>query len=434
MKSLAKTATGGYLIPAGARVEGQIHPPPSKSLTQRALNLALLARCPIRIWRPLLAQDTELFLAALHLLGIRCSRNPEWIDLYPDDPTDTAKIWCGNNGTMLRFLIGALPTVPGRWSLDGSPRLRQRPVGPLVDALRLLGAVITYRGEEGFAPLDLEGGTLKAGEVQLDAGLSSQFVSALIMAATRAEGQVSIRVVDLVSQPYLNLTLEVLAAFGAELEEDEGARSYRIAPSPLWRDEYTVEADFSSAAYPAAAALITGGRVLIEGVKPDSRQGDRRFLDVLARMGGRATWLSSGVEFRAGGQLQGVDIDLAEMPDQVPTLAALAPFAAGRTRIRNVRHLRLKESDRLSAMVAEMGRLGAIVTEREDGLEIEGSWVDRSEVPSDPVHVDTHGDHRVAMSLAICGLARPGVIVDSPEVVVKSFPSFWEKLDSLLEA
>jgi 3-phosphoshikimate 1-carboxyvinyltransferase len=252
------------------------------------------------------------------------------------------------------------------------------------------------------------------------------------MAATQAADEVVLKVKALVSAPYLQLTREILRSFGAITLEDAEASVYRIQPCSLEKRRYEVEGDFSSAAYPAAGAILTGGIVSVEGLRQDSQQGDRGFLDVLSAMGAEVKWHDKGFEIRAERPLAGIDIDMSSLPDQVPTLAVLAPFAAGKTVIRNVRHLRIKESDRLAAMVRELGRLGAAIQERTDGLEIEGSWADRSQVPTNKVEVETHGDHRVAMSMAICGLARPGVVIGTPEVVAKSYPSFWSDLEDLI--
>jgi 3-phosphoshikimate 1-carboxyvinyltransferase len=268
--------------------------------------------------------------------------------------------------------------------------------------------------------------------VALDAGVSSQFLSALLMAATVAAGEVEIVVEQLTSHPYVDLTLDLLARFGAEVEAT--ATGYRVQPRPLASPgAYRVEGDFSAAAYPAAAAALTGGRVTLTGLPRDSRQGDRGFLDLLAAMGARVDWRpqDDAVEVAGSGRLDAVDRDLSAMPDQVPTLAALAPFARGTTVIRGVPHLRIKESDRLAAMASELGRLGATVEERPDGLVIRGVWAD-ADPPTSAVTVDSHDDHRIAMSLALTALRRPGVSIADPEVVAKSYPGFWNDLRSLL--
>jgi 3-phosphoshikimate 1-carboxyvinyltransferase len=238
---------------------------------------------------------------------------------------------------------------------------------------------------------------------------------------------------QLTSHPYVDLTLDLLARFGAEVEAT--ATGYRVQPRPLASPgAYRVEGDFSAAAYPAAAAALTGGRVTLTGLPRDSRQGDRGFLDLLAAMGARVTWQGADeVEVAGTGTLSALDVDLSSMPDQVPTLVALAPFARGTTRIRGVPHLRVKESDRLAAMAEGLRALGAAVEERPDGLVIPGVWAEeRPPVPAAPIAVDPRGDHRIAMSLAVAGLGRGGVVITDPEVVGKSYPAFGDDLAGLL--
>ncbi len=252
------------------------------------------------------------------------------------------------------------------------------------------------------------------------------------MAAAQARQPVNIRVCSLTSGPYVELTLEALKESGVEIERPREAH-FRVLPGQIEGGHRRVEGDFSSAAYPAAAALLTEGGVELVGLRKASLQGDRGFLEVLAEMGARVEWQGETVVVGGAGSLTAVDRDLSSMPDQVPTLAAVAPFARGTTRIRNVAHLRLKESDRIAAMARELGRLGVEVEEFEDGLAVAGNWAD-SQPPSDEVVVESHGDHRVAMSLALTGLRRPGVIVQDPEVVGKSYAAFWKDLERLLES
>jgi 3-phosphoshikimate 1-carboxyvinyltransferase len=456
-------------VPAGGCARGRVTPPPSKSVTHRYLNLALLAGgqtdgslLPLTLERPLFAEDTRLFLAALPSLGFDVEESPGAVRLTPAGAGRfvEAEVFCGNAGTMLRFLTAALTAIPGRFRLDGSPRLRERPVGPLVAALRRLGAVIACPGRQGYPPLEIEGGTLRGGRTTLDAGESSQYLSALLMAALAAPVPVEIEVGALISEPYVGVTLAAATAFGGRIEapgdeswlswaEDvrlaaavrpEGARPqaqaepvvYRVHGSPLRPPaRLRVEGDWSAACYPAAAAALTGGEVTLAGLEAGSRQGDRGFLDLLAARGAEVEWRSGEVTVR-GGALRGIDADLSSLPDQVPTLAALAPFAAGTTRIGNVAHLRLKESDRLAAMASELRQLGAEVEEGADSLAIPGVW-HRREPPADSVVLDPHDDHRIAMSLALAGLRRPGVRIASPEVVGKSYPGFWDDLDGLLQ-
>jgi len=429
----------------GKRAQGRLRVPSSKSLSHRYFNLAVLAGSPITVENPLVAEDTRLFLEALPKLGFRVTEAPNSdVHLEPVEPaTGETTIFCGNAGTMLRFLVATLTVVPGTWILDGVPRLRERPVRPLVDALRRLGARIEYLGAEGYVPLRLHGGTLGEGTTVLDAGESSQYLSALLMAALRAPGPVTVEVESLTSRPYVDVTLGVVAAFGGRIEESEekGERIYRVWPSPLdarGAGRVRVEGDWSAAAYPAAAAALTGGEVTLEGLVRDSRQGDRRFLDLLEEMGAGVSWNEMGDEVTIRGDgsrgLRGIEADLSSMPDQVPTLAALAPFARGTTYIFNVAHLRIKESDRLEAMATELRKTGAEVEEGPDWLRIPGIWSESGgdrEPPISPVRIDPRGDHRIAMSLALVGLRRPGIEVAAPEVVGKSYPGFWRDLDRL---
>jgi 3-phosphoshikimate 1-carboxyvinyltransferase len=249
------------------------------------------------------------------------------------------------------------------------------------------------------------------------------------MAAQRAPGPVTVEVEALTSTPYVDITLEMIQQFGGRVEV-LGPGTFRIEPSELGVDEMTVEGDYSAAAYPAAGAALTGGRVTLEGLIHDSRQGDRGFLDLLARVGAEVSWEGGEVTVSGRG-LQAVEVDLSAMPDQVPTLAALAPFCSGVTRILNVPHLRIKESDRLSAMASELGKLGAPVEELADGLVLPGAWATPAP-PAEAVEVEPHGDHRIAMSLALTGLRRPGVVICHPGVVAKSYPGFWSDLEHLL--
>jgi 3-phosphoshikimate 1-carboxyvinyltransferase len=414
---------------ASGRVAGEVTPPPSKSATPRALNLALLAHRPIAIERPLVAEDTELFLTALSALGWRVERADGVARLTPGRAPASTELGCGNAGTMARFLTASLCTLPGEWRLDGVARLRERPVGPLVEALRELGAKIEYQAAAGFFPLRIAGGTLRGGRVRLQAGQSSQYLSALLMASLRAAQPVEIEVTRLVSAPYVDLTLAAMASFGASGVAAGGV--YRVEPQDFGLDRLRIEGDWSAAAYPAAAAAL-GGRVRLRGLDPRSRQGDRAFLELLARMGARILSEADGVEVKSDRPLRAIDADLSALPDQVPTLAALAPFARGTTRIRNVPHLRIKESDRLAAMAEELRRIGAAVEELADGLIIPGVWAD-SEPPRDPVTVDPRGDHRIAMSLAVAGLRRRGLRIATPQVVGKSYPGFWADFEGLIQ-
>ncbi len=429
MTDSSSTPSEPFAVPSGRRARGRLRVPSSKSLTHRYFNLALLSGMPVVVERPLFAEDTRLFLAALGRCGFEVEEGDDEVRLTPQTPqtppAGEVEILCGNAGTMLRFLVATLTVIPGLWRLDGVPRLRERPVGPLVDALRSLGAQLEYLAEPGYIPLRIEGGSLRGGTAILDAGESSQYLSAILMAALRAPEPVVVEVPSLTSRPYVDVTLGAATTFDGHIER-VGPRAYRVRPSVLRGGRVRVEGDFSAACYPAAAAALTGGEVLLEGLSPDSRQGDREFMDLLTEMGAEVFWKGELLRV-SGGELRGIKADLSGMPDQVPTLAALAPFAQGETLIHNVAHLRIKESDRLEAMATGLEKLGADVREGRDSLWIPGLWSE-GELPSAPVHVDPRGDHRIAMSLALVGLRRPGVVIDHPEVVAKSYPGFWRDL------
>jgi 3-phosphoshikimate 1-carboxyvinyltransferase len=382
--------------------------------------------------RPLKAEDIELFLEALKVCGFEVESRGADVHLRPLTPTTRGgEIFCGNAGTLFRFLVAVLTVLPGRWRLDGTPRLRQRTVAPLLACLRTLGAEIRCLGQEGFAPLEIEGGTLRGGKASLDAGQSSQFLSALLLAGQRAQEVLEIRVEALTSAPYLDLSLESVEAFGGRVERP-AEDLFLVRPSVLALDRARVEGDFSAACYGAAAAALGGGPVRIEGVRRASRQGDRRFLEVLERMGATVRWLGEEVVEVEARELQAVTEDFSDLPDQVPTLAALAPFARGTTRITNVAHLRIKESDRLAAMATQLGRLGVPVDEGVDFLVIDGVWAQGMPDSLPAVEVEVYDDHRIAMSLALVGLRRGGVSVRDPGVVAKSYPDFWLHLQGLI--
>jgi len=421
-----------FEVPSGVRARGRLRAPSSKSLTQRYLTIGLLSERPVVLSRALIAEDTILFIEALRSLGVSIGISGDELSIEAGEGRQQATIHCGHNGTMLRFLTGALATRSGTWVLDGSPRLRQRPIGPLVAGLRQLGASIDFLGRRGFAPVRVSGGALHAGRVELDAGLSSQFASSVLMAAMRAQGDVVVALKALTSATYLELTMACMRQLGAGVETLEDG-SILVRPGSLVGGRVAVEPDFSSAAYAAAAALLTAGSVRLDDLPVDSQQGDRGFLDVLEEMGAVVDWQPDGVQVTGVGTLVGLDADMCGMPDQVPTLAALAIFADGRTSIRNVAHLRLKESDRIDSMCRELRRIGAAVTEHDDGLTVDGGWKPQHDSPMSTVRIRTYGDHRIAMSMALVGLRVPGLEIENPEVVNKSYPDFWRDLGTLIE-
>ncbi len=417
-------------VPDGGVARGTLRVPPSKSVSHRQLNLALLGGQRTRVRHPLEAEDIVHFRGALEVLGYRVEPGEGTLNLKPPAERSTeGTIYCGNAGTLFRFLTATLTTIPGRWVLDGTARMRERPIGPLVEGLRGLGAVIDYVGVSGYPPLAITGGSLQGGSTRLDAGASSQYLSAVLMAALVAPRPSRIEVTALTSPPYVEITRRLIGQWGGSVST--AGAIWEVEPGLTPAAEVEVEGDYSAAPYPAGAAVLTGGQVRLQGLLRDSAQGDREFMDLLSTMGASVVWEGAELVVAAGEDLVAPDVDLSAMPDQVPTLAALAPFARGTTVIRNVPHLRIKECDRLAAMASQLQRLGVPVVEHAAGLEIEGVWHDR-EPPSDEVVVDTYDDHRIAMTLALVGLRRPGVVVSEPGVVGKSYPGFWNDLDRLL--
>ena len=451
------SAERGRAILAGRVARGRVEPPPSKSVTHRYFALVLLSGRPAVVRRPLDADDTRLFLGVFRALGWRVDEGSEETRLTPPavpraagaGRDDRLALHCGNAGTLFRFLTAVLTAVPGRFLLDGTARLRERPVGPLVAALGPLGARIAPPERPGHAPLAIEGATFDGGRTRLDAGESSQYLSALLLTGCRGRRETEIEVTTLTSTPYVELTRRAVRRFvsvegGAHDPVRVAARAgggaiYRVRPEALAApDDLVVPGDDSAAAYPAALAALTGGRVEIAGLERDSPQGDRLLLEILQAMGARVEWTDEGgepvvvVTGPPDGVLTAVEVDCADIPDQVPTLAALAPFARGTTRLTGAAHLRIKESDRLRAMAAGLGRLGARVEERPDGLVIEGAWA-AAGPPCEEALVDTFDDHRIAMAFALVGSRRPGVVVAEPGVVEKSYPEFWRDFDRLLD-
>lgn len=421
------------LRPAAAPVNRTVRLPGSKSLTNRALLAAALARGRSQLAGILLADDTRHMIRCLQTLGVPLavdeSARAAWIDgcggFFPESE---AGLYGGNAGTVIRFLAAACAASRGEYLLDGDARMRQRPIAQLVDALRDLGAQIGYAEVEGCCPLSIRARGLRGGKIVFDRPVSSQFVSALLMAAPLAADDVMIDVSSgLPSAPYVKMTIAVMDAFGVTAVEDRMERFIVPAPQVYTAAQYAVEPDASAASYFFAAAALTGGRATVEGLGTNSVQGDWGFVDVLRQMGCRveADAHSTTVHGPPQGRLRGIDVDLGAMPDVAPTLAVLAAFADGPTRIRNVANLRIKESDRLHALATELGHLGVSTEVFEDGLMV------RPERPPVAGVIDTYDDHRIAMSFALAGLRLDGVTIRDPGCVEKTFPDFFRQWELL---
>jgi 3-phosphoshikimate 1-carboxyvinyltransferase len=424
------------IIPTRAPVDATVHVPGSKSITNRALLVAGLADGVSELHGALYSDDTRYMAAALNDLGITVESDEagERFTVHGGGgtlPAPQADLFVGNSGTSMRFLVAALPLGQGSYRIDGIPRMRKRPIQPLLDALITLGAEVASEEGTGCPPIRVTGGGLAGGPVRMAGDQSSQYFSALLMAAPYARRDVEIEVIgDLVSKPYMPMTAAVMRAFGVHSELDTTTwRHFLVPAGQRYRARsYQIEPDASNASYFFAAAAVTGGRVRIEGLGTDSTQGDLRFVDVLEAMGADVTISSDAVEVTgpADGQLRGVDLDLNAISDTAQTLAAIAPFASGPTTIRGVGHARLKETDRVAAVANELRKLGQSVEEFEDGLTI-------TPAPVTPAEIETYDDHRMAMSFAIAGLRASGVRILDPGCVAKTFPDFFARLGKLTD-
>jgi len=322
----------------------------------------------------------------------------------------------------MRFMTAYLTLGKGEFVVDGTPRMRRRPIGELVASLQSLGVDIESTG--GFPPVRILADGLPGGRAEIDASRSSQFLSAILLSAPYARKTVELRLTsEPVSRPYIDMTLALVEDFGVSVERD-GYRAFRIPSGRTYEPrDYTVESDASGASYFLAAAAITGGSIRVEGVGRDSLQADVRFADILAQMGCRVTWHPRAVEL-AGATLKGISIDLSDAPDLVPSLAVTAVFAKSPTRISNVANLRIKESDRLSALATELAKAGIHVKEHPEGMEISPG------TPSGGVF-ETYNDHRIAMSISLLGLRTKGVRIHNPGCVAKTYPTFFQDIESV---
>ncbi|HOI57419.1 MULTISPECIES: 3-phosphoshikimate 1-carboxyvinyltransferase [unclassified Methanoculleus] len=406
-------------------VDAMFEAPPSKSYTHRALIAGALAAGKTRIEGPLRAVDTELTARGLDTLGVSLEWLPGKIAVtgcggaFPAAREVT--IDCGNSGTTLRLLASAALLSQHPVVLTGSPRMLERPVGPLAGALRTLGGEVTFTGEPGYPPIRISG-RLRGGKAEIDGSVSSQFISSILMAAPYADNDVELALpATPASRSYLDVTADVMLRFGARLDR-RGYDWFRVESGvPYQGRAYRIEGDYSSASYLFAVAAVCGGRATVTGLNPASVQGDRRFLDALEAMGCRVTAGRDVVTVERADDLAGIEIDMSSSPDTVQTLAAVAAVAASPTTITGTAHLQYKESDRVGVTADTLRRMGAGVEVGENSLTI-------TPAPLHGVAVDPHDDHRTAMAFAVLGLAVGGMAIRDPECVEKSFPGFWEAL------
>lgn len=415
-----------------SKIDGEINLPGSKSLSNRALLVAALAEGTTKITNLLESDDTRHMLNALKQLGINYTLSEDKTECTvignggPIHTTELQELFLGNAGTAMRPLCAALCLGSGSYLLTGEPRMKERPIGHLVDALKEAGATISYQENEGYPPLLIEADGLSGGDVKIDGAISSQFLTALLLAAPMAKEDMTITIIgELVSKPYIDITLHIMKEFGVDVVNNnyktftiKGGQTYKAV------ETFMVEGDASSASYFLAAAAIKGGTVKVTGIGKKSIQGDVQFVDVLEKMGAKVEWGDEYVSVSRG-ELHAIDMDFNHIPDAAMTIATMALFVEGTTTLRNIYNWRVKETDRLYAMATELRKVGATVEEGEDYLKITP--------PKELKHaaIDTYDDHRMAMCFSLLALDPVSVTINEPECTAKTFPSYFEVLESI---
>lgn len=414
------------------KVNGEVNLPGSKSVSNRALLLAALAKGTTRLTNLLDSDDIRHMLNALSKLGVKyhLSEDKTVCEIQglgqPFSTEQPQELFLGNAGTAMRPLAAALCLGQGEYVLTGEPRMKERPIGHLVDALNQAGAEIEYLENPNYPPLRIKGTGLASGTVEIDGSISSQFLTAFLMSAPLAKGDITINIVgDLVSKPYIDITLHIMQQFGVKVENNNYQQFViRAGQSYVSPGQFLVEGDASSASYFLAAAAIKGGEIKVTGIGKNSIQGDIQFADALEKMGADIEWGDDYVIARRG-ELNAVDLDFNHIPDAAMTIATTALFAQGTTAIRNVYNWRVKETDRLSAMATELRKVGAEVEEGEDYIIITP--------PANLTHaaIDTYDDHRMAMCFSLVALSDTPVTINDPKCTSKTFPDYFDKFSSL---
>jgi 3-phosphoshikimate 1-carboxyvinyltransferase len=418
------------LSPVLSPVQASLRLPGSKSITNRALLLAALANGQSRLRAPLHSEDTHYMAQALRELGIGVMETPEQDFLVTGGngafAAPVKPLFVGNSGTTVRFLTAAACLTPPGTDvvLDGVARMRERPIRDLLGALLTLGVQAESVNGGGCPPVRVQGGGLTGGRCRLRGDTSSQYLSALLQVAAYAQSNVEIVIVgDLISKPYIDITQSVMRAFGVEMENDEYCTLRVRAGQRYQAQDYAVEADASNASYFLAAAAVTGGTVTLENLGSDSIQGDIRFADVLAQMGCQVHSQPGQVTITGPERLTAISMDMEAIPDMAQTLAVVAAFADGPSRITGLSSLRVKETDRLQAVAKELPKLGVGVEEGRDFWTI----MPDPNIPRQGAVIETYNDHRMAMAFAVAGLRIPDVVIDDPGCVAKTFPDFWQR-------
>ncbi|MCL4272051.1 MAG: 3-phosphoshikimate 1-carboxyvinyltransferase [Anaerolineales bacterium] len=417
------------ITPIHHPLDATVRVPGSKSLTNRALLISALANGKTRLTNALFSDDSRYFAKALQTLGFdvqldEANYSMSVTGLGGKIPAKKAELFIGNAGTAARFLSAFLTLGNGEYILDGEPRMRERPIGDLIEALNQLG--VEMEAKNNCPPVEIFAKGLPGGKTRIAGDISSQFLSALLMTAPYAQSSIKVELTtDLNSKPYVDMTISIMKDFGIEIERDQYSH-FTIHPSAyLPITNYSIESDASAASYFFAAPAICGGMVRVENISRKSVQGDIGFLDVLTKMGCVVKEFDNSITVHRPLSIVGIDIDMRDIPDTAQTLAAIAPFADSPTRIRGIASARVKETDRVHATCVELDRLGVRVEEHEDGMTIHPVETMRS------ASIQTYNDHRMAMAFSLIGLRFDGVTIENPSCVSKTFPNFFEVLEML---
>jgi len=410
-------------------IDGEVSVPGSKSYTHRILIAAALSDGMCTIQNGLKSEDTLLTQSALKQMGVRIDKNDGAVVVHGKkgifkpcfDP-----VYLGNSGTSMRLLTAVASLGQGDYTLTGTERMGERPIQDMLDGLGQIGVSVRSVNKNGCPPVEVKGGKVDGGKIDLKCGVSSQFLSALLLIAPCTTKGIEVNVVEgPVSRPYVDMTVDVMEKFGIEIVRD-GYDRFSVTGGQIYRaGSYVVEPDCSQAGYFWAAAAISGSRIKVKGITRTTRQGDVRFTELLEAMGCAVFDEKDGIEV-SGKPLSGITADMSDMPDMVPTLAVVAAFAKGTTVIENVAHLKEKESDRLGSVVKELSKIGVEASCSDSGMIIEGGQPFGAEI-------DTYDDHRIAMSFALVGLGTPGIFIKDERCVEKSFPEFWDVFKGLSE-
>ena len=408
-------------------ISGTVEIPGSKSYTNRALVIASMIKGSVVIKNPLESDDTRAMINCLKELGIRVEERVGEINVVGDISEIEEKEYkldAGLSGTTIRFMLALSCIIPGKKIINGEESLNKRPIGELAGALKDLGAEIEYLGKRGYPPLVVSSSKLKNNRTRLHGDISSQFFSALLMISPDMMGGLEISVMgSQISKPYIDMTLDLMSYFGVKVV-NKNYKKYLVKSGQIYtKRNYIVEGDYSSAGYFLAIAALTKSELILKNLNSDSKQADKNFLKILEKFGSEICFEGENLVIKGNG-VKALDVDMEDCPDQIQTMAVLLAFAAGKSTISGVRSLRIKETERVLALQNELSKMGIRTESTIDTLTIYGG-------SPKPAEINTYNDHRMAMSFAVAGIVLPGIIINNPEVVTKTFPEFWKKINGI---